>query len=452
MTSHDDVPHVQPDVIASVRDDLADWNAWLSRAVILVYAAAAGLCVVGFTKLSEFALDAFERLHGRWSWAPLLWTPAVCALLAWLTVRYFAGASGSGIPQVMAALHTSVDDKARPAFVSLRLSLAKIGLTAGGLLAGLPIGREGPSVQIAAGVMLHARRWLPERSAVTAHGLLVAGGAAGIAAAFNAPLAGITFAIEELTTRLEQRSSGLVIGAIVLSGVVAISAFGNQTYFGVIRVPHLKAAFVWPALLAIVGSGLLGGFFSRLLQESLITQPGRIGRWRRRHPVWFAAACGLAVAFIGCAVGGATFGSGYGYTRQLIAGRTDLPVLYVTLRMAATWLASWSGLPGGLFAPALAIGAGIGNDVALLTGWVAESPALIALGMVGFLAAVTQAPITSFIIVMEMVDGHAMVLSLMTAALGASLIARWLAHPLYGALATALRARVARAEPAAAAA
>jgi H+/Cl- antiporter ClcA len=443
MSALEDPPHTQPDVLASVREDLANWNAWLSRSVILVYAAAAGLCIVAFIRLSEIALHAFGALYAHYPWAPLLWTPAVCAAVAWLTVRYFPGASGSGIPQVMAALHTSVDDQARPLFVSLRLSLAKLLLTVGGLLGGLPIGREGPSVQIAAGVLLHARRWLPERSAVTAHGLLVAGGAAGIAAAFNAPLAGITFAIEELTTKLEQRSSGLVIGAIVLSGVVAISAFGNQTYFGVIRVPHLSASFIWPALLVIASSGLLGGFFSRLLQASLITQPGRIGRWRRRHPVFFATGCGMVIALIGCISGGATFGSGYEYTRQLLEGRTDLPVLYVTLRMVATWLATWSGVPGGLFAPSLAIGAGIGNDIALLTGSVTESPALIALGMVGFLAAVTQAPITSFIIVMEMVDGHAMVLSLMTAALGASLVARWLAHPLYGALASAQRLRLA---------
>ena len=445
MSAFEDPPHAQPDVLASVRDGLANWNAWFSRTIILVYAAAAGLCIVAFIRLCELAFDGFRALYAHYHWAPLLWTPAVCALVAWLTTRWFPGASGSGIPQVMAALHTTVDDQSRPLFVSLRLSLAKLLLTVAGLLGGLPIGREGPSVQIAAGVMLHARRWLPERSAVTAHGLLVAGGAAGIAAAFNAPLAGITFAIEELTTKLEQRSSGLVIGAIVLSGVVAISAFGNQTYFGVIRVPHLSAGFFWPALLVIASSGLLGGFFSRLLQASLITQPGRIGRWRQRHPVWFATGCGLVIALVGCVSGGATFGSGYEYTRQLLEGHADLPVLYVTLRMVATWLATWSGVPGGLFAPSLAIGAGIGNDVALLTGWATESPALIALGMVGFLAAVTQAPITSFIIVMEMVDGHAMVLSLMTAALGASLIARWLAHPLYSALATAQRARLANA-------
>ncbi|MGN6528686.1 MAG: chloride channel protein [Burkholderiaceae bacterium] len=442
MNLPDRPPHEAPDVIASVRGDLADWRAWWSRGVILVYAAAAGLSVVAFIRLSELALSGFSTLYKDHPWAPLVWTPALCAAMAWVMVRHFPGTTGSGIPQVMAALHTSVDDRTRPRLVSLRLSLAKLLLTAGGLLAGLPIGREGPSVQIAAGVMQHARKWLPERFSVTPHGLLVAGGSAGIAAAFNAPLAGITFAIEELTSKMEQRSSGLVISAIVLSGLVAISAFGNATYFGVIRVAQLGAAFLWPAMLVVAGSGLLGGLFSRLLQASLIAQPGRIGRWRRRHPIAFAAICGLAIATIGLASGGSTFGSGYDYTRRLLEGRTDLPVLYVTLRIVATWLATWSGLPGGLFAPSLAIGAGIGNDVALLTGWAAQSPALIALGMAGFLAAVTQAPVTSFIIVMEMVDGHAMVLSLMASALCASLVARWLAHPLYSALASAQLVRV----------
>jgi len=447
MHHPEDSPHAQPDVMAALRGDLADWRAWVSRAVILAYAAVAGLSIVLFTRISELALNAFGMICAHAAWAPFLWTPALCAMLGWMTTRWFPGSSGSGIPQVIASLNPSVDDAARPLFVSLRLSVAKICLTAGGLLAGLAIGREGPSVQIAAGVMQHAQRWLPTRSSITPHGLLVAGGAAGIAAAFNAPLAGIVFAIEELTSKLEHRSSGVVIAAIVLSGLIAISAFGNATYFGVIRVPHLSAAFIWPALLVIGGSGLLGGLFSRLLQASLIPSGDRIGQWRKRHPISFAAACGFAVALIGWVSGGATFGSGYDYTRRLLEGHTDLPVLYVTLRIVATWLATWSGLPGGLFAPSLAIGAGIGNDVALLTGWVAESPALIALGMVGFLAAVTQAPLTSFIIVMEMVDGHAMVLSLMTAALGASLIARWLALPLYGALAAAQLMRMRAARP-----
>jgi len=110
------------------------------------------------------------------------------------------------------------------------------------------------------------------------------------------------------------------------------------------------------------------------------------------------------------------------YTRELLEGRTDIPLLHFTLRMVATWLAVWSGVPGGIFAPSMAIGAGIGNDVALVMHLDAASAPLIALGMAAFLAAVTQAPLTTFIIVMEMVDGHAMVLSLMAAALGTSLI------------------------------
>src|SRR5207244_225326 len=116
--------------------------------------------------------------------------------------------------------------------VSLRLTVAKIGLAVAGLAAGLSIGREGPSVQVAAGVMQHARRWLSPASTIDARALLVAGGAAGIAAAFNAPLAGVVFAIEELYGRLETRASGLIITGIVLAGLVAVSVFGNLSYFG----------------------------------------------------------------------------------------------------------------------------------------------------------------------------------------------------------------------------
>src|SRR5262249_54285824 len=149
--------------------------------------------------------------------------------------------------------------------------------------------------------------------------------------------------------------------------------------------------FVVPALLVVCAAGLIGGFFSRLLQTSLITQPGPIGAWRKRHPVAFAGLCGMAIAILGVASDGATFGAGYEYTRRLVQGEGNLPLLYVTLRLVATWLACWSGVPGGLFAPSLALGAGIGYDAAALTGWTQASPALIALGMAGFLAAVTKA-------------------------------------------------------------
>jgi H+/Cl- antiporter ClcA len=431
----------QPDVISSMRDDLADWRQWLARLIVLAYAAAAGLSVVAFSKLCDVAQLAFARVLSLHPLTPLLWTTACTAGVVWLTRRFAPGAAGSGIPQVMATLDPGVAPTLRPQFVSLRLSVAKALLTAGSLLGGLASGREGPSVQIAAGVMQHARRWLPEHPGISEHGLLVAGGAAGIAAAFNAPLAGVMFAIEELASRLEQRSSGLIIAAIVLSGLMGVSFFGNATYFGTIEVPPLRYSMWWPALLLVLATGGLGGVFARLLHASITGQGDRLGRWRAAHPVAFAGACGLAAGAIGIASHGATFGSGYGYTRGLLQGHVDVPLLYVTLRVVATWLAVWSGVPGGIFAPCLAIGAGVGNDIAVFTGSQADAAALIAIGMAAFLAAVTQAPMTSFIIVMEMVGGHSMVLSLMAAALGASLVSRWIARPLYAALAHAIVVR-----------
>lgn len=436
----------EPDFLSSVRDDLADWRQWLARAVVLSYAVAAGLAVVLFTWLSDQAIGGFARLRAWEPMAVLIWTPCWTAGLVWLTRRFAPGAAGSGIPQVMAALSPSVPPARRGLFVSLRLSAAKILLTSGGLLGGLAIGREGPSVQIAAGVMQHAQRWLPRRSPLNHDGLLVAGGAAGIAAAFNAPLAGVMFAIEEMTRKIEQRSSGLIIAAIVLAGLMAVSVFGNASYFGRLRVDHLSWAHLLPGLLTAVGCGLLGGLFSRLLQRSLLGGPDRFSRWRARYPVRFAFGCGVAIAIIGLVSRGATDGSGYDYTRRLVEGHLDLPVLYVTLRIVATWLAVWSGVPGGIFAPSLAIGAGIGSDIAQLAGTDEGAAALIALGMTAFLAAVTQAPLTAFIIVMEMVDGHAMVLSLMAAALLASLVSRWISVPIYHRLALAQLARLPAAE------
>lgn len=423
----------EPDFLHNLRSELSNGRMWFDRAVVLIYAMAAGLLVVLFTLLSDWTFGLFEQLYGYNRWLILIWTPALMAAIVWVTRKYFPGSTGSGIPQVMAALDPATPTEMRSRFVSLRLTFAKIGLAATGLLAGLSIGREGPSVQVAAGVMQHARRWLRPDSGMSPHALLVAGGAAGIAAAFNAPLAGVVFAIEELSRKLESRNSGLIITAIVLAGLMGVSAFGNITYFGVIRVPPLGWRAVLPGLLVVLLCGVLGGLFSRLLAVSLKGSPERFSEWRRIYPVRFAAGAGLAIAVIGIVSQGATFGAGSHAVKQMLAGETDLPSLYVLLKFIATWLAAWCGVPGGIFAPALSIGAGVGHDVAMLTD-PQISAALIAMGMAAFLAAVTQAPLTAFIIVMEMVDGRPMVLSLMMAAMLASLVSRLLSRPLYESL------------------
>jgi H+/Cl- antiporter ClcA len=222
----------------------------------------------------------------------------------------------------------------------------------------------------------------------------------------------------------------------VLAGLMAVSIYGNSTYFGVIQVPSIGWSLLGPGLAVTLISGIVGGVFSRLLLRSLTGGGDRISAWRARHPLWFAAACGLAVAAVAVVTHGATSGSGYGYTRGLLEGTQSAPVVYAFGKLTATWLTVWSGVPGGLFAPSLAIGAGIGSDVALLVN-PADHAALIALGMAAFLAATTQAPLTAFIIVMEMIDGHPMVLSLMACALIASLLSRLISPPLYASLAQA---------------
>ncbi len=425
----------QPNVFKAFKSELYDWELWTGRALVLGFAALAGLVVVVFTMMSEWALEQFDQLHVQHWWAPLIWTPLCTAAIVWVTRRYVPGTAGSGIPQVMAALESNVSARGRNLFVSVKLSIAKMFLTTWGLLAGLSLGREGPSVQIAAGIMHHARRYLPARTGVSSHGLLMAGGAAGIAAAFNTPLGGIMFAIEELSRRPEQRSSGLLMAAIVLSGLMAVSVFGNSTYFGVIKIDKLSMALLLPGLLVAVCAGLAGGLFSRLVLVSLRGEShDRFSIWRRRKPIWFAAGCGLAIAVIGLVSFGGTYGTGYTHTKDMLNGVSETQPLYVFLKYIATWITIWAGVPGGLFAPALSIGGALGNDLATLTQY-ANPATLIALGMVGFLAAVTQAPLTAFIIVMEMVDGHALVLSLIACALIASGISRLICAPLYSSLA-----------------
>lgn len=433
---------LKEDLWNNFREEFAAVGHWRDRAVVLSYSVVTGAVVVGFTLLAEVASWGFDQvvqIDTIGPWLPLAWTPLLTVALLWWTRRFAPEAQGSGIPHVVAALDDNIDSSERTRLVSLQLSLQKLLLVSGGLLAGLSIGREGPTVQVGAGVMQHARRWLSPHSGIDTHDLIVAGAAAGIAAAFNTPLGGVIFALEQLSRRRSLSHSALVIISIVLAGLVAVSVFGNLSYFGELRTQQLGLSLFGPGLLVAVVAGLSGGLFSRLIVVSTRGLPDRFSGWRMKYPLRFAAGCGLAVAVIGVVSGGATVGAGYAPTRALLEGRGDVPAIYTLLKFCATWLSAWSGVPAGVFAPSLAIGAGIGSNIASVTGVGPQAAIpLVALGMVGFLAATTQGPLTAFIIVMEMVTGHAMVLSLMACALLASGLARLITPPMYVELATLL--------------
>jgi H+/Cl- antiporter ClcA len=430
------MPTLQELLTAIHNAKLADFDAWRGRLVVWTAAATAGFLIVLFAWASEHAMAFFFAVQKMHWWAPLLITPAAGMLIVWVTNRWLKGASGSGIPQTIAALnHDEKSVVSLSSLVSVKIAIGKIVLGVGALAAGFSAGREGPSVQVGASVMHAFRKYLPPGFSVHPKHLILAGGAAGISAAFNTPLAGIVFAIEELGRRFEQKTNGVVITAIVLSGLVSISLQGNYTYFGSLSVTGIDSKIVLPLFLCGLVCGILGGVFSRTLVDASGKLEGRIGWIRSMHPLWWAGFCGLMVALLGAVSGGAAHGSGYMATRELLDGSITETWQFAPIKYLATIFTYLSGIPGGIFAPSLSIGAGIGNDLLPLFGPEVASTAIGALCMAGFLAAVTQAPITSFIIVMEMIDGHEMVISLMAVALMSAIISRIFSPPLYSNLA-----------------
>ncbi len=414
---------------------LADFDAWHGRIIVWLAAATAGLVVVLFAKATEHAIQLFFNMQQTYWWLPLIVTPLGGMLIVWVTRKWFKGAAGSGIPQVIAALHQESPNNKYPTLVSFKLAVGKVFFGVAALASGFSAGREGPSVQVGASIMHAFRHFLPYGFSVSPKHLILAGGAAGISAAFNTPLAGIVFAIEELGRRFEQKTNGVIITAIVLSGLVSISLQGNYIYFGHLSVGVINSKIFIPVLFCGLVCGILGGMFSRTLINASGQMKGRLGAIRRLHPLWWAGFCGLLVAGLGAVSNGAAHGSGYVITQDILTGHAAESWFYAPVKYLATIFTYLSGVPGGIFAPSLSIGAGIGHDLVPLFGQEYYNSAIIALCMAGFLSAVTQAPLTSFIIVMEMIDGHEMVISLMAITFIASIVSRVFSKPLYTTLA-----------------
>ena len=290
-------------------------------------------------------------------------------------------------------------------------------------------------MHVGAAIANYFGRWVPHSAqAAQRRALVLAGGAAGVAAAFNTPLAGIVFAIEELPRSFEERASGVALTAVILAGVVSIALTGDYTYFG---QPVVAAEFhnlsMGVLTLALI-SGLAGGLFSRITLSGVAAVRARVANTRRTRPVIFAALCGVVVAAIGFFASDLTYGTGYSEARSVLEGQAHLPWYYAPARAVATLAAYLSGIPAGLLAPSLSIGAGLGQIVADL-GHQPNAVPFAILGMCGYLAGVTQAPLTALVIVMEMTTQHAMVLPLMVTAALATAVSKILSPSLYRTLA-----------------
>jgi len=407
---------------------------WMRRVTLWLGAILVGVAAIAFAKSAEYANSLHQRLVDASPLLPFIVGPLGLASVVWLTRRFFAGSQGSGIPQTIAVLGMeNVKDK--DSYLSLRTAIGKFGLTVLGLLSGASVGREGPTVQIGASIMHVLGKFTRFSRVEMQRGLILAGGAAGVSAAFNTPLAGIVFAIEEMSRNFESKTSGTVLTAVIVSGIVSLWWLGDYTYFGsTSAVLYGSTAWV-PVLLCGIICGLLGGLFSQLLIVVSKGLPGKIGRFAKSRPVLFAACCGFLLALLGVASGGVTYGTEYHEARAILEGTANVPETFGLLKLLATLISYVSGIPGGVFAPSLSVGAGLGHNLAALMPY-APIGAVVVLGMVAYFAGVVQAPVTAFVIVMEMTDNHDMIVPLMAASLLAAGTSKIVCRkPLYRALA-----------------
>ncbi len=421
------------DVVRDAGHSLLSGQRWRTRLVLWIAGATIGGVAVGFAWLADAAQGLLRRLLGVWGWSPWLLAPLGFAAIAWLTRRYFRGAEGSGIPQTIYAQLPGAD-LSDSYLMRLRVAAGRVALAAAGLFCGGSIGREGPTVHVGAVVADAFARFMPHgHTAAQQRALILAGGAAGVSAAFNTPLAGIVFAVEELSRSFEERASGTALTAVILAGVVSLALVGDYTYFGHPVVSRVPGAISGSVLGIAIVSGLAGGLFSRAVLAGSAGLPSLLGRLQKGRPVAFAALCGLLVAAIGTLDGGTTYGTGYLEARSVLVDGAHLSLMYAPARALATLVTSLSGIPAGLLAPSLSVGAGLGQALGDLLGQAAVPLAI--LGMCGYLAGVTQAPLTSFVIVMEMTAQHAMLLPLMVTAAVATAVSKLLSPPLYRTLA-----------------
>ncbi|MDZ7805172.1 chloride channel protein [Thiohalophilus sp.] len=415
------------------RQKLFTLAKWKVRLLFWGSALSVGAVAALFALAAGAADETFHHLHQQRPWLTYLLPPAGLVLIAWLTRHFFPGTEGSGIPQAIAALSMR-KHALRHKVLSLRVAVAKIVLTTLGLFCGASIGREGPTVHIGASLMYSLRRFapMPLRGQDLLRAMILAGGAAGISAAFNTPLAGILFAIEEMSRSFEQRSSGTLIIAVVLAGITGLMILGPYTYFGSTDAT-LPLSGAW---LAVILCGVVGGLLGGLFATALIQGSRRVAPLAWRYPVRVAFVCGLIISLLGFVSNGQSYGTGYIEARALVDGG-EASLLFPLWKLLATLSSYLSGIPGGIFAPSLSVGAGLGADLALLLPHL-PAAALVMLGMVGYFSGVVQTPITAFVIVMEMTDNSGMLLPLMATALIARGVSSLVCpRPIYMALAEA---------------
>ncbi len=393
-----------------------------------------GLIAVLYAQLFAFGEHILNKILGWHLWMIFILAPSGFVLSWWLVKKYAPFARGSGIPQVMAAVELANprDNHLIQKLLSFRILFIKIISSFVLVTSGGAIGREGPTIQIAGSVFRKVYEYLPGWwPKISKKNMILTGAAAGLSAAFNTPLGGIVFAVEELSKTHINYFKTALFTAVIIAGLTAQTLAGSYLYLG---YPKTQGVTLWIMFPIIFVSGIAGILSSQLSVAML-----KISRLKKKlktdfSNIIFLLICGLVVATIAYFINRDILGSGKDIIERVLFTDNKTEAWYVPiLRMLGPALAFTSGGAGGIFAPALSTGASIGSvfaDIMNLSD--NETNVLILAGMVAFLTGITRAPFTSAILVLEMTDRHSLIFHLMLAGMMSSIFSLLVSrHSLY---------------------
>lgn len=392
-----------------------------------------GLVAVGFTRLFGFSEYLLQNVLHWHSWMIFIMAP-VCFTLAWLVVNLFApNAKGSGIPQVMAAidLATPKHDYLVGKLLSLRILVIKIISSLLMVLGGGAIGREGPTIQIAGSIFRLVNKWIPPTwPKLSRQSFLLTGAAAGLAAAFNTPLGGVVFAMEELARIHLRHFRTALFTSVIIAGLTAQAILGPYLYLGYPDVRGLHfSAFLGVGITAII-AGILGSIMCKLIL--FVMKKKR--NFKTTSIALYLLFGGLVMAVIAYFFTPEILGSGKQLmNRFLFSTDKNSSAEIALVRILGPVICFNTGAAGGVFAPALAAGATVGSFISGAFDMNGAGANIIILsGMVGFLTGVTRTPFTSSILVLEMTDRHSVIFHLMLAGMISNMAALLIdKHSLY---------------------
>ncbi len=383
-----------------------------------------GIIAVMYAQMFTWGEKLMNLIFDWNAWMIFIIAPTGFVLSWWLVKEFAPYSKGSGIPQVMAAVelanpkeHTKIRH-----LLSIKIIVFKILSSLALVIGGGAVGREGPTIQIAGSVFRKVNEYLPDWwPKISKKNMIMTGAAAGLSAAFNTPLGGIVFAVEELSKTHINYFKTALFTAVIIAGLTAQTLAGSYLYLGYPKTANVSLMVMFPVILVAGVSGILASQLSVLMLA--------INSWKKRlktdrSNIIFLVISALIIASLAFFVNREILGSGKEIMERTLFTDDKHEDWYMPIfRMIGPALSFTSGGAGGIFAPALSAGASVGS---VISGWIHLTPnetnVVILGGMVAFLTGITRAPFTSAIIVLEMTDRHSLIFHLMLAGMVSSLI------------------------------